>query len=193
MCVLTFLDLCFLVLGEDGGLALIRANHEDVATRSERHYHLPNVHLDGLRVKDDLPDDRSNVFQVLFGSSGTPLEGLRHVVAGAEGQRDEEQFADVNILLQNLDCSHDSAVAAHNHNDDLGASMVALDSLLNHAVAPLAVIFVEHVEDVTVGTFPELFELTLHVACLVQELSCLLVATARIRCKENVVCVGHVH
>ena len=89
-----------------------------------------------------------------------------------------------------MDGPHDATVTAHKNYDDLRASVVTINSLLDHLVAVLAVIFLEHVEEVAVGAHILLLKLALHVALLVEEFLGFLVAGARICGYKDIVRVG---
>ena len=193
MHIVPLLDESFLLLSEDGLLPQVRTDHETIALLPERHDCLPNVHLGQARVQDDLPNDRPQIFEVLGSGRRPPLQRLRHVVSRAERQRNEDKLADIDEFLQHLDGPHDAPVTPHKNDNDLCTPIVTIDRLLDHFVAALAVVFLEHVEKVAIGAHIMLFKFALHVALLVEKLLGFLVAGAWIRGDENVMCVGLVH
>ena len=69
----------------------------------------------------------------------------------------------------------------------MGSPVVAIHRLLDHLVAPLTVILVQHVEYMAVSTQVLLFKFALNVALLVKELLGSLVTGARVRRNKNVV------
>ena len=76
-------------------------------------------------------------------------------------------MANVDELLEHLDASHYATIASHQSHNDRSSMSIALYCLLDHLVAAIAIISVQDIEQVGIGSLALLLKLALNVPGLV--------------------------